>query len=141
MKKPGNKGFEGLAYDEVKQRIYLVNENRPKQLIAIDGLVNKFKKIRITIDLKLLPRYLFVDDLSGLHFDTKTRHLLYLSEESNIVAEGSLDGEIISYMELKKGYTGLKDDVHQAEGITMDDDGNIYIVSEPNLLYQFARKN
>lgn len=141
MKKPDNKGFEGIAYDEVKQRIYLVNEKRPKQLIAIDGFVNKCEKIRIKIDLRPLPRYLFMDDLSGLHFDTKSRHLLFLSHESNLVAEGSLDGEVISYMELEKGYTGFKDDAFKAEGITMDDDGNIYIVGEPNLFYQYVRKN
>ena len=139
-KKDDNNGFEGIAFDEVKQRIYLVNEKRPKQLIAIDGLVNKYKKIKITIDFRQLPRYLFMDDLSGLHFDAKTRHLLYVSDESNIVAEGSIDGEVISYMELRKGYTGLKDDIPKAEGITMDDEGNIYIISEPNLLYQFSRK-
>ena len=141
MNKPNSKGFEGIAYDEVKQRIYVVNEKRPKQLIAIDGLVNKCEKIRIKIDLRLLPRYLFMDDLSGLHFDTKSRHLLFVSDESNLVAEGSLDGEVISYMELEKGYIGLIDDVPQAEGITMDDDGNIYIVGEPNLFYQYVRKN
>jgi uncharacterized protein YjiK len=141
MKNPDTKGFEGVAYDEVKQRIYLVNEKRPKQLIAIDGLVNKGEKIRIKIDHRLLPRYLFMDDLSGLHFDTKSRHLLFLSHESNLVAEGSLDGEVVSYMELKKGYSGLKNDVLKAEGITMDDDGNIYIVGEPNLFYQFVRKD
>ena len=141
MKKQDTKGFEGIAYDEVKQRIYLVNEKRPKQLIAIDGFVNKCEKMRIKIDHRLLPRYLFMDDLSGLHFDNKSRHLLFLSHESNLVAEGSLDGEVISYMELKKGYTGLKDDVLKAEGITMDNDGNIYIVGEPNLFYQYVRKN
>ena len=141
MKKPDNKGFEGVAYDEANQRIYLINEKRPKQLFAIDGIINNSNKIRITIDIRPLPRYLFMDDLSGLHFDAKSGHLLYLSDESNIVAEGSLDGEVISYMELRKGYSGLKDDLRQAEGITMDDEGNIYIVCEPNSFYQFARKN
>ena len=38
MKKPDNKGFEGIAYDEVKQRIYVVNEKHPKQLIAIGSI-------------------------------------------------------------------------------------------------------
>lgn len=140
MKKPDNQGFEGIAYDGVKQRIYVINEKHSKQLIAIDGLVNKYKKVKITIDFRPLPRYLFMDDLSGLHFDTRTRHLLYVSDESKIVAEGSIYGEVISYMELRKRYSGLKDDVPKAEGITMDDDGNIYIISEPNLLYQFTRK-
>jgi uncharacterized protein YjiK len=34
----------------------------------------------------------------------------------------------------------LKESVGQAEGLTRDDAGNLYVVSEPNLFYRF-RKN
>ena len=46
-------------------------------------------------------------------------------------------------MELKAGSAGLDADVAQPEGITVDKDGYLYIVSEPNLFYRFiptARK-
>jgi uncharacterized protein YjiK len=140
LKEHGNRGFEGIAYDRVKQRIYLVMEKKPKQLIAIDGLVKKRKNINMKIDPNLLPRYLFLDDLSGLHFDSRSRHLLLLSHDSNAVAERSLDGEVISYLEFGKGYLGLIGDELKCEGITMDDDENIYIVGEPNLFYQYIKE-
>jgi uncharacterized protein YjiK len=34
----------------------------------------------------------------------------------------------------------LKDDIPQPEGISMDSQDNIYLVSEPNLFYKFSKK-
>jgi uncharacterized protein YjiK len=139
MKEKDNRGFEGIAYDDVKQCFYVVNEKRPIQIITISGLLHNKEAIKISIQPDLLPSKFFMGDLSGLHFDSVSRHLLFLSEESKLVSQVSLEGETISYLELEKGFAGLKDDISQPEGITMDNAGNIYIVSEPNLFYRFVR--
>jgi uncharacterized protein YjiK len=38
-----------------------------------------------------------------------------------------------------RGFHGLKQTVPQAEGVALDDDGTVYIVSEPNLFYVFKK--
>lgn len=79
----------------------------------------------------------FKTDLSGLHFDRKSKHLLILSDESKLLTEADGD-QTISYLELEKVWHGLKQSIPQAEGVTLDDDGNLYIISEPNLFYHFS---
>jgi len=44
-------------------------------------------------------------------------------------------------MDLEAGFNRLKTSIPQAEGITMDDQGILYIISEPNLIYQFLKKS
>ena len=140
MKDRDNKGFEGVAFDDAMRCIYLVNEKRPRQLMTVRGLVANTEAIKISLNPELVPRRFFLNDLSGLHFDTVARNLVFVSDESKMISEVSLDGKRISFLLLKKGFAGLEEDIPQAEGITMDDAGNIYLVSEPNLLYRFARK-
>lgn len=140
LKDLDNKGFEGIAYDNDNKCFYLVSEKRPMQLITIKGLLDSAEGLSISIKPDIIPHKLYMDDFSGLHFDPATHHLLFVSDESKSVSEVSPNGKMISFMELEKGFSGLQNDIPQAEGITMDDFGNIYIVSEPNLFYKFVKK-
>ncbi|NQD92720.1 DNA-binding protein, partial [Pseudomonas sp. CrR25] len=50
------------------------------------------------------------------------------------------EGEPLSFISLSGGRNGLRRGIKQAEGVTMDGAGNIYIVGEPNLLYVFSKQ-
>jgi uncharacterized protein YjiK len=119
------------------QCIYVVNEKIPRQLLTIEGLSARAMTLQIALNPDLIPRRFFLKDLSGLHFDPATRNLLLVSDESKMISEVSLDGKRISFMGLEKGSAGLAHDIPQAEGVTMDDVGNIYVVSEPNFFIVF----
>ena len=42
-------------------------------------------------------------------------------------------------MTLLGGFNGLKNTIPRAEGVTMDEAGTLYMVSEPNLFYVFRK--
>nr|BFE92363.1 hypothetical protein GCM10020185_28990 [Pseudomonas brassicacearum subsp. brassicacearum] len=44
-------------------------------------------------------------------------------------------------MTLLGGFNGLKDTIPRAEGVTVDEAGNLYMVSEPNLFYRFEKNS
>jgi uncharacterized protein YjiK len=132
-----NFGYEGIAYDKEMDRFFIINEKFPSKVILIENWLKHKEKVNIVFDSKLTSLKYSMDDFSGLHFDAQTKHILFLSDESRLVAEVSIQGEKISFMDLESRFLGLKKDIPQAEGITMDEQRNIYIVSEPNLFYQF----
>ncbi|TNF04252.1 MAG: DNA-binding protein, partial [Gammaproteobacteria bacterium] len=47
--------------------------------------------------------------------------------------------EVVSFRSLSMGFAGLKSSIRQAEGVTLDEEGNLFVVSEPNLFYRFER--
>ncbi|GAA4648654.1 YjiK family protein [Kistimonas scapharcae] len=143
MEAGDNKGFEGLAWDPKDNGIFVVRERDPMRLYKIHGLVGDKQPATMRVEKSEAlseGAKAFSDDLSGLHFDPKTRHLLVLSDESQLLKEVDEQGHPVSFLELSHGWHGLNEDVPQAEGITMDDAGNLYLISEPNLFYKFTRK-
>ena len=104
---------------------------------TVDGTV-------ITVDYSR-PRIrgrdsVFATDLSAAHFDEQTGHLVLLSDESKRVMElDGNSGKLIGYRTLDSDFAGLGKAVPHGEGMTFDDRGNLYIVSEPNLFYRFNR--
>lgn len=137
----GNAGFEGVSYDRKGDRLFVVKEHSPRRLYEIQGLraslAGDFKLA--VIDRSAWIDKVFATDLSAVHFDEKTGHLLLLSDESKLLMELSDRGERVSFRSLYRGFAGLKRSVPQAEGLTMDGRGNLYLVSEPNLFYRFSR--
>ncbi|PAU55113.1 SdiA-regulated domain-containing protein [Pseudomonas indica] len=132
----GNKGFEGIGWDARHQRLLLAKERSPLGLFSLpfpgeDGAPGKLEP--------LSPDDLFVRDLSSVTVDPRTGHILVLSDESRLLLELDGDGKPISFISLIGGFNGLDEGIQQAEGVTMDDDGNIYVVGEPNLFYVFRK--
>ncbi|MCH8048246.1 MAG: SdiA-regulated domain-containing protein [Planctomycetes bacterium] len=138
-----NKGLEGLAYDRERQRLFSVKEKRPLKLYQIAAPKASAKKsgiIKFENPWDLDKSDLHLKDVSAVHYHAPSGHLLILSDESRCLVETTLDGKEISRLKLDRGSAGLTEKVPQGEGITMDDEGNIYICSEPNLLYMFKKR-
>ena len=138
----GNKGFEGLAYDSVGKRLFVAKERDPMLIYEIHGFPHFKPEKTYSVHVINNPKRdagLFVRDLSSLQYDERSGHLLALSDESFLVLELDIDGRPLSSLSLLGGRHGLKKRVPQAEGIAMDDDGNLYLTSEPNLFYVFKK--
>lgn len=130
-----NKAFEGITWDPHNQQI-LLGEERPPALFSwkSDGsaLLKGDKQ-------KLVNNHLIMRNLSALYADQKTGHLLVLSAESHLLLELDEKGNEVSFMALVQGFNGLSHTIPRAEGVTMDEAGTIYMVSEPNLFYSFKK--
>lgn len=50
------------------------------------------------------------------------------------------EGKVVSFRSLARGFAGLLKGIPQAEGVTIDNEGYLYVVSEPNLFYRFTRE-
>ncbi|MCW2100320.1 UNVERIFIED_ORG: uncharacterized protein YjiK [Pseudomonas psychrophila] len=138
----GNKGFEGLAYDSAGKRLFVAKERDPMLIYEVRGFPHDNPQQPYATHVITNPRRdarLFVRDLSSLQFDERSGHLLALSDESKLLLELDINGRPFSTLSLKKGRNGLEKSVPQAEGVAMDDEGTLYLVSEPNLFYVFKK--
>jgi uncharacterized protein YjiK len=138
----GNKGFEGLAYDSVGKRLFVAKERDPMLIYEVQGFPHYNPEKSYAVHVVNNPKRdagMFVRDLSSLQYDERSGHLLALSDESQLILELDVDGRPLSTLSLSNGRQGLQKSVPQAEGIAMDDDGTIYLVSEPNLFYVFKK--
>lgn len=131
-----NKGFEGIAWDPAQQRLLLGQERSPLALYswASDG--------RGELDGGMQPLrsdQLYMRNLSALSVDPRTGHTLVLSAQSNLLLEIDERGEPVSFISLIGGFNGLERKIPRAEGVAIDEQGTIYLVSEPNLFYVFRK--
>ena len=138
-----NAGFEGLGYDRAGDRLFVVKEHSPRKLYEIQGLKASLDG---QLNIKVIDREAWIEDkdmasdLSSVHFDERTGHLVLLSDEAKMLLELDGRGELVSFRSLWSGFAGLDKCVPQAEGVTFDARGDLYLVSEPNLFYAFERK-
>src|SRR5476649_336178 len=138
----GNKGFEGLAYDSVGKRLFVAKERDPMLIYEVHGFPHYNPEKSYAVHVVNNPKRdagLFVRDLSSLQYDERSGHLLALSDESFLVLDLDIDGRPLSSLSLLSERHGVSTRVPRAEGIGMDDAGNLYLVSEPNLFYVFKK--
>lgn len=135
-----NAGIEGVAYDQVRDRLFVVKEHSPRKLYEIRGLrASLAGRLEVeVIDREDWIRDKFVArDFSSVEFDPRTGHLILLSDASKLALELDADGRYVGYQGLAAGFADLAGSIPQAEGVTLDERGNLYVVSEPNLFYAF----
>ena len=134
--KDQNKAFEAIIWDAHNQQL-LLGEERPPALFTwkSDGSqILKGEKQKLASD------ELDIRNLSALAIDPRTQHTLVLSADSHLLLELDEKGEQVSFMTLLGGFNGLKNTIPRAEGVTMDEAGTLYMVSEPNLFYRFEKQ-
>jgi uncharacterized protein YjiK len=134
--KDQNKAFEAIVWDARNQQM-LLGEERPPALFtwkSTDGQTLTGDKQKLASD------ELDIRNLSALAIDPRTGHTLVLSADSHLLLELDEKGEQVSFMTLLGGFNGLKKTIPRAEGVTMDEAGTLYMVSEPNLFYRFEKQ-
>ncbi|MBE7376123.1 SdiA-regulated domain-containing protein [Pseudomonas sp. AL-54] len=138
-----NAGFEGVGYDREGDRLFVVKEHSPRKLYEIQGIKSTLEG---KLNLSIIDREAWIEnkdmasDLASVHFDERTGHLVLLSDEAKMMLELDGQGEMVSFRSLWGGFAGLERSVPQAEGMTFDGQGNLYLVSEPNLFYSFEHQ-
>ncbi|WP_265531947.1 SdiA-regulated domain-containing protein [Pseudomonas saponiphila] len=134
--KDQNKAFEAIAWNPRKQQL-LLGEERPPALFTWNSDGSQVLK---GDKQKLASDELDLRNLSALGIDPRTGHVLVLSADSHLLLELDEQGEQVSFMALLGGFNGLKKTIPRAEGVAMDEAGNLYMVSEPNLFYRFEKQ-
>lgn len=137
----GNDGLEGAAYDVEGDRLYVVKEHSPRRLYEIRGLKGS-RGGRLQVEI--IDRSAWVrdglrdGDLASVEYVPASGYLLLLDEESKRVVELDRSGNVVAERALERGEAALRDAIPQPEGLAVDGDGNVFIVSEPNLFYAFS---
>jgi len=136
----GNAGLEGVAYDPATKCLYLAKELNPKKIYKITRDNVEKGKAEVTNPWDAEKDALKLKDISDLHWHAPSGHLLVLSHESACLVECTPNGKEVSRLSLSAGSAGLKKTIPQAEGVTVDSQGTLYICSEPRTLYVFTKK-
>ncbi len=131
-----NLGIEGVSWDARTGRLLLVQEMLPLRVLILSGLREMLAGGPLAIDIREWKASnastLFMRDLSSLTLHEGTGNILLLSHMSRMIVEYAPDGRPVSVMALP--------DVPQAEGIAVGAEGEIFVISEPNLFYRFTRQ-
>lgn len=143
----GNSGLEGVAYDRRTGTYYAVKETSPQTIFSVTDV--DFGAESASVTTLFDPAALGLNRLSDIAVLSNKRfgatpfgdNLLILSGRSFQLLEVTKAGAIVSMYDLS-GFKSLVDPTDQGgkfEGLTLDDFGNIYLVSDdgdgPNQSY------
>ena len=135
--------MEGVTYDSNTDKLYVVWEKSNDPGVT-EQEIRRFDLSTAELSPGVTPSMndpfangvldsLGLIDLSGLHFNSITNTLLILSHESDELLEVSPTGTLLSSISL----TG-PNQMSQPEGVTMGDDGRLYVVGEADELAIFV---
>ena len=115
-----NSGLEGITFDRIHKKYFLLNEKKPKLLITLNENLEEISCD--TLD--------FAKDFSGIFFDDTDTTLWILSDESQRIFNTDLSGKPIEEFKIK---------VTQPEGISFNKERTkLFIVSDKmEILYVF----
>lgn len=135
-----NVGLEGITYYPLTNKIFTVKEKNPKGYYSFNmptsfPVTLTTSNTDVVCDVTQNPFDLL--DIAGMHHlglsgatdPTTGTHTLLLSHESRALVEVDANCNEISRFTFPY--------INQPEGVTMDNNGTIYIVAEPNLFYVF----
>lgn len=144
-----NLGIEALSSSARNRSVWVGQEKWPMRVVELAG---DFPSEVATQGAPVLPLRLvrewqaqglygwLLSDLASMTHVDASGHLLLLSQESRVVVEFTEQGEAVGVLPLWQRMHGLQRPVPQAEGITVDPQGHLYIVAEPNLFYRFEKQ-
>lgn len=125
-----NRGPEGIAFNRHDQSLRIVNEQWPRRHWVSRGVLTGMPAASDCDGGDSL------DDWAGLSAIPESAHFLLMSEQTRRIVELDKDCHLVASLDLAKA--GLPE-VPQPEGLILDGAGNLYVVSEPNLLYRLEK--
>ncbi|WP_395540852.1 SdiA-regulated domain-containing protein [Neotabrizicola sp. sgz301269] len=138
-----NMGFEGVSWDQRRGELLVAQEMWPVRVLVIAGFAQTMAGPGLDVTVHdWVPQAQgghFTADLSSLSAHDATGNLVLLSDLTSALVEYARDGRPVSALPLWAGWAGLAADVPQAEGLAIGPEGDLYLVSEPNLFYRFTR--
>jgi len=148
-----NQGLEGVSYDPETSEVFTVKEKTVKGFYSFPmptSFPTVLSSTNTVCDMQQNP--FGFGDIAGLHymglnsgFDELgvDKHTLLLSHEGLALVETDRNCNEISRISFNTGGANgtLVNALPQPEGVTMDDNGTLYVVSEPNQLFIFTNPN
>ncbi|UXR64724.1 SdiA-regulated domain-containing protein [Bdellovibrio bacteriovorus] len=135
LPRPGksNKGLEGVCYSKKQNLLFAVQEKKPKRIFqwprpaTMEDITSPDRlRLREPYDADALLKHV-MSDLSACHYDDAKDELVLLSHESSRVMRVNLQGQAVSTLDLPK-------EAPQYEGLTFGKNGEMVLVSEPNIV-------
>jgi uncharacterized protein YjiK len=134
----GNTGLEGISYDPLFDRFYVVKEKAAEtpgdygiNVFAVErsGAASVLFNPSVAHGSSATPLTSMGTDVADVHFDPATRNLLILSQESRRVIEVTLAGEVLGH----RDQTGT-----QIEGVTFTPDRKtMFVVGESREFFRY----
>lgn len=129
-----NRGLEGIVWSPARG-LFVANEKDPCRVTKLPlSLLADLDQGNTYYDDTSLRHFdgLPLDDISGLHIVEHSKRLVVLSDESSRLAEVDFNGNVQSEFKFTRGRIELFNHIRQPEGVTMDNNGRLYVVGEPN---------